>query len=40
MTEDNDEERPKLYNKATIVIFSILLSTFFGGIIYSKTFRK
>ncbi len=40
MTEDNDEERPKLYNKATIVIFSILLSTFFGGIIYSQNLSE
>jgi len=36
MTEDAYDERPKLYNQATIVIFSILLSTFFGGIIYSQ----
>ena len=40
MTEDNDQERPKLYNKATIVIFSILLSTFFGGIIYSQNLSE
>jgi len=40
MTEENDEERPKLYNKATIVIFSILLSTFFGGIIYSQNLSE
>jgi len=36
MTEDAYEQRPKLYNQATIIIFSILLSTFFGGIIYSQ----
>lgn len=36
MTEDAYEQRPTLYNQATIIIFSILLSTFFGGIIYSQ----
>ena len=40
MTEDAYEERPKLYNRATIVIFSILLSTFFGGIIYSQNLAE
>lgn len=40
MTEDDYEERPKLYNQATIVIFSILLSTFFGGIIYSQNLSE
>jgi hypothetical protein len=40
MTEDNDQEWPKLYNKATIVIFSVLLSTFFGGIIYSQNLSE
>lgn len=40
MTEDTNEERPKLYNQATIIIFSILLSTFFGGIIYSQNLSK
>jgi hypothetical protein len=33
---DEKEEQPKLYNKATIVGFSILLSTFFGGVLYSQ----
>lgn len=28
------EEKPKLYSKTTIMFFSILLSTFFGGILY------
>jgi len=36
MPEKTFEEGPRLYNKLTIVIFSILLSTFFGGIIYSQ----
>lgn len=40
MTEDTYEERPKLYNQATILIFSILLSTIFGGIIYSKNLSE
>jgi len=40
MIEDTFEEKPKLYNKATIVVFSILLSTFFGGIIYSQNLSK
>jgi len=40
MTEDAYDERPKLYNQATIVIFSILLSTFFGGIIYSQNLSE
>lgn len=40
MTEDTYEERPKLYNQVTILIFSILLSTIFGGIIYSKNLSE
>lgn len=40
MTEDTYEERPKLYNKITIVVFSILLSTFFGGILYSQNLSE
>ena len=40
MTEDTHEERPKLYNQATILIFSILLSTIFGGIIYSQNLSE
>lgn len=40
MTEGTYEERPKLYNQATIIIFSILLSTFFGGIIYSQNLSE
>jgi hypothetical protein len=40
MIEDTFEEKPKLYNKATIIVFSILLSTFFGGIIYSQNLSK
>jgi hypothetical protein len=40
MTKDTYEERPKLYNQATIIIFSILLSTIFGGIIYSKNLSE
>ena len=40
MTEDTYEERPKLYNQATILIFSILLSTIFGGIIYSQNLSE
>jgi formate/nitrite transporter FocA (FNT family) len=36
MPEYSLEERPTLYNKATIVIFSVLLSTFVGGMIYSQ----
>jgi len=40
MIEDTFEEKPKLYNRATIVIFSIFLSTFFGGIIYSQNLSE
>lgn len=40
MTEDTYEERPKLYNQATILIFSILLSTIFGGIIYAQNLSE
>lgn len=40
MIEDTFEEKPKLYNKATIVVFSIFLSTFFGGIIYSQNLSE
>lgn len=38
--KDTFEEKPKLYNKTTIVVFSILLSTFFGGIVYSQNLSE
>ena len=40
MIEELKEERPTLYTKTTIIIFSILLSTFFGGIIYTQNLRE
>ncbi|WP_066002978.1 hypothetical protein [Mucilaginibacter sp. PPCGB 2223] len=34
------EDKPKLFNRLTIFIFSILLSTFFGGILYSNNLSE
>ena len=40
MTDDSIEEKPKLYSKTTIVVFSFFLSTFFGGILYSQNLSE
>lgn len=40
MTNHLNDDRPVLYNKITIVIFSILLSTFFGGVIYAQNLSE
>ena len=40
MTDYQIEDKPKLYCKATIVISSIFLSTFFGGILYSQNLSE
>ncbi|MBC6112391.1 hypothetical protein ACFOG5_10205 [Pedobacter fastidiosus] len=40
MQDEIKESQLKLYNKATIIIFSLLLSTFFGGVIYSRNLSQ
>src|SRR5689334_21939184 len=33
---DSNQEQPRLFNKAAILTFSILMSTFFGALMFSQ----
>ena len=34
------EEKPKLFSKPAILVFSILLSTFFGGLLFAQNLKE
>jgi len=40
MSEDLQEYEPRLYNRISIIIFSVLVSTFFGGIMYYQNLTE
>lgn len=37
---DTGEEKPKIYVKAVILIFSVLLSTLFGAVLFAQNLRS
>ncbi len=37
---DLSEEKPKIYVKAVVLIFSVLLSTLFGALLFAQNLRE